>query len=80
MGYLAMDGDVEGGGLSGGYSASLEECKNDCGGRSDCNSFEHSTSANWCKLLGESAPTHPQHEDFQFCRKITSGTSYLIFR
>ena len=26
--YLAVDGDVPGGGLTGGYQATLEECKN----------------------------------------------------
>ena len=76
VGYLAMDGDVAGGGLIGGYSASLETCKNDCDARVDCNSFTHSTSANSCKLLAESAPTSAKFEDYQFCTKNTGTSLY----
>ena len=76
-GYLAIDGDVAGGGLTGGYSASLEKCKDDCEARSDCNSFVHSTNANSCKLMEEAAPTHPKWKDGQFCKKDQLGTLYL---
>ena len=72
--YLAMDGDVQGGGLTGGYSATLYQCKNDCGARRDCNSFAHSSSRNWCKLMAEKTPTHPQYKDVQFCSKQITGT------
>ena len=73
-GYLAMDGDVSGGGLTGGYSATLYKCKYDCDDRYDCNSFSHSISRNWCKLMAEKTPTHPQHMHEQFCSKQKPGT------
>ena len=68
-GYEASDGDVAGAGLTGGYSASLEECKNDCQGRDDCRSFVHSMSGNSCKLLEEAEPTDPKYQDGQFCKR-----------
>ena len=69
--YLEMDGDVQGGGLTGGYASSLEQCKNDCDSQHDCNSFSHSMSKNWCKLMAEKTPTHTQYGDAQFCSKKT---------
>ena len=76
-GYLAMSWDVEGGGLIGGYSASLDMCKNDCDDRSDCKAFEHSTTKQRCKLLGGTAPTTSTYQDYQFCKKIDAGKLYM---
>ena len=76
MGYLPMDGDVPDDKSLRNYSASLEECTRDCDDRRDCNSFEHSnTSDTGCKLLKEAVPMNPKFEEFQFCRKIRTGTS-----
>ena len=76
VGYLAMNGDVPGTGLLGGYSASLDKCKNDCDGRSNCNSFMHSTSSDQCVLYEELTPTSPKYLDYQFCKK-KSGTKII---
>ena len=73
-GYEANDGDVNHGGLTGGYSASLEKCKTDCDAKSECHSFVHSISGNQCKLLAEAEPTHPKDQDGQFCKMILIGT------
>ena len=64
-----MDGDVSGGGLTGGYDATLQKCKNDCDARKDCYSFSHSISKQECKLMAESKPTHGKWQDYQFCSK-----------
>ena len=64
-----MDGDVAGRGLTGGYDATLQTCKNDCEARNECHSFSHSISKGECKLMAESIPTHRKWQDYQFCSK-----------
>ena len=64
-----MEGDVSGGGLTGGYSATLVKCKNDCDSRHDCHAFEHSSSKDECKLLAESINQQEHWGDLQFCSK-----------
>ena len=76
-GYIIMEGDVSGPGLTGGYAATLKECRNDCDARSDCNSFAHSLSIEQCKLMKEKKPTQSKYHDYQFCQKDVSGTCYL---
>ena len=68
-GYLPMDGDVSGGGLTGGYDATLQTCKKDCDARNVCHSFSHSISKEECKLMAESTPTQEKWQDYQFCSK-----------
>ena len=76
IGYLPMDGDVPGDKSLRNYRGSLEECTRDCNDRRDCNSFQHSnTSDTGCKLFKEAVPMDEHFEDFQFCRKIWTGTS-----
>ena len=59
-----------GGGLTGGYDASLLECAEDCEARDDCGSFSHSATKDHCKLMAESFPAETSNfEDYQFCRK-----------
>ena len=71
-----MVGDVPAETTLTSYPASLENCRRDCDDRHDCNAFEHSnTNDTGCKLLNESVPTNPKFEEFQFCRKIWTGTS-----
>ena len=68
--FEAFDGDVRGGGLTGGYDASIQKCADDCTARSDCNGFVHSEDQQSCKLVNEKQPTASKWQDFQFCSKI----------
>ena len=72
--YLAVDGDVPGGGLTGGYRATLEECKNDCESRLDCNSLKYSPGETLCVLMNERTPTSAnKYQDHQFCQRSILG-------
>ena len=66
-------GDVSGNGLTGKYTSTLEKCTEDCNGRDDCNSFEHSIKLNQCKLLAEKIPKGKKCGDFHFCAKKTDN-------
>ena len=68
--YVAVDGGVSGGWLKAGFSASMEECKNDCDSRTDCNSLSYSPSNTQCKLMKEKEPTSSsKYQDYQFCKR-----------
>ena len=72
--YLAVNGDVEGGGLTGGYTATLEECKKDCDARLDCNSLKYSPGSTSCVLMNEKTPTTSnKYQDHQFCKRLILG-------
>ena len=71
--YLAVDGDVVGGGLTGGYTATLEECKKDCDARLDCNSLKYSPGSTLCVLMNERTPTSSKYQDHQFCKRLILG-------
>ena len=75
-GYIEKIGDVEGGGLTGGYSAKLAKCASDCDRRDDCKSFEYSPSQKDCKLLNEWEPTGPKYMDLMFCAK--EGNIFIL--
>ena len=71
---MAVDGDVPGGGLTGGYGASPEKCKNDCEARLDCNSLKYSPGEIWCVLMNERTPTSAKtYQDHQFCQRSILG-------
>ena len=78
-GYEAKVGDVEGGGLVGGYSASLEKCKSDCDDSSNCFSFVHYMGGNHCKLLAEAELNYPKYKDGQFCKNLVKGKFYYYW-
>ena len=73
--YLAVDGDVLGGGLTGGYTATLEECKKDCDARLDCNSLKYSPTSTSCVLMNERTPTPGinKFQDHQLCKRLILG-------
>ena len=69
-GYFEQNGDVAGSGLAiHRDTATSKECAQHCNGNVDCNSYEHSTADQDCKLLDEKAPTHEKFEDYTFCTK-----------
>ena len=70
---MAVDGDVVGGGLTGGYTATLEECKKDCDARLDCNSLKYSPGSTLCVLMNERTPTSSKYQDHQFCKRLILG-------
>ena len=71
QGYSAVDGDASSfGGLTGGYQASMDECKSDCDARTDCYSLLYSSQNTQCKLMKEKSPTSlPSSLVYQFCKR-----------
>ena len=68
-GFTEYEGDVPGGGLTGGYAANSDKCADDCMLRNDCNSFAHSVIKKTCKLLAEKIPSTAKYQDYRFCRR-----------
>ena len=70
-GYAEIAGDIVGGGIKGGYHASLKKCESDCNEHIDCRSFKFSPSHNggWCAMYKTSQPTGPKYQDFFLCAR-----------
>ena len=66
-GYQKQDGDIIGGGIKGGFSSTLDGCKNECNADKRCKSFTYSSSKEDCVLYAQSEANGPIYQDYIFC-------------